>query len=761
MKFKRIVVLILTLVMIKSVCASTVLALDIPAQEEINYVSIGDSMTNGLGMEGYDTTDNPGTNNDGRNGFLEVAPDAYPAKFASWLAEYTGRTVNLSQLATSAARAEDIYYILTHGTEKAFEPDAWTMVEMLNNSDRWGDPDNMNDAIHNDMIATIFQSAVKDADIITLSIGDANFGVFFMGRLMNLVGLGSSEDLALDEERYGYMTLENAILLCEENEELAKFVSSMYIGAISHYEQLGFSNEINESIGDYFAYTLASYIVTYEKILDTIIELNPDVEIISLPTIINPNNYQYEIIENGESTLFDVSILLDPINEYITNLLDKKDTSEEYRNARLFRVELNEVQIFGEYFLELYRPVVAGEEYPADRFFCHSRFIGDIRGFIFPILFGGMGVEFNEYDVKEYEIAKVQGLESFTDYVIANSQKSLWITYYLGMVDAFLSSVDSSFVVNMDKIYISEDSDFTILSILYNATTDLFDKIQANMNDRVTTESEVFEGIYLHIVDTEFRPLLEQSLGAPIDLNTALEYLENTPELAQQKEQMINDASQLSLVYFCPAAMSEEMCANEVMKALMCLYARLKLAWGLSAHPTVNGHDTMLQDIIDTYEKGKQECKHQFTNYVYNLDATCTKDGTATAKCDYCAVTNTVIFKGSAYAHKYEDATCTSPKTCLVCGMISGKPLGHKYDNSCDTDCNSCGNQRSTTHKYDVWKVTKNPTSYEEGEQTRKCVICGHTQTEFFNNPQKQGFFARFLEWLMKLLSQLFAFGKK
>ena len=37
-------------------------------------------------------------------------------------------------------------------------------------------------------------------------------------------------------------------------------------------------------------------------------------------------------------------------------------------------------------------------------------------------------------------------------------------------------------------------------------------------------------------------------------------------------------------------------------------------------------------------------CKygHSFTNYVSDNNATCTKDGTKTAKCNNCAVTNTI-----------------------------------------------------------------------------------------------------------------------
>ena len=120
---------------------------------------------------------------------------------------------------------------------------------------------------------------------------------------------------------------------------------------------------------------------------------------------------------------------------------------------------------------------------------------------------------------------------------------------------------------------------------------------------------------------------------------------------------------------------------------------------------------------------------HSFTHYVNNNDQTCTNDGTATAKCDRCSVTDTVTVKGSAKGHKWQEATCTTPKKCLNCGETNGKALGHKYDNTCDTDCNRCGIVRTITHTFGEWVVTKKPTLFNDGEQTRTCRVCGHTET--------------------------------
>ena len=73
--------------------------------------------------------------------------------------------------------------------------------------------------------------------------------------------------------------------------------------------------------------------------------------------------------------------------------------------------------------------------------------------------------------------------------------------------------------------------------------------------------------------------------------------------------------------------------------------------------------------------------EHSFTNYVSNDDATCTEDGTKTAKCDHCDETDTIADEGSAKGHTWGD-----------------------------------------------WVVTKAPTLSEEGEETRECSVCGHDE---------------------------------
>ena len=255
-------------------------------QTVLNYVSLGDSMTNGLGLAGYDDT-----------GYLEVAPEAYPARFAQWLAGGTGEiaegqtvytgtkgTVNLTQLATSAMRIEDLYYILDYGTENAYLGDEWTRTELLGGdsignmgqhkggSDRWG-----SDGTPWPSVVETFQDSVANADVITLAAGNGNFGVYMLNAVLQAMGMADA-GYGLD---YSYATLENALSMHHMDDEKKAAIMDVYESAI---ELLGgyLSEDVAEIAGNRVAYTIASFMLCYEGVLNRILELNPDVEIVLL-----------------------------------------------------------------------------------------------------------------------------------------------------------------------------------------------------------------------------------------------------------------------------------------------------------------------------------------------------------------------------------------------------------------------------------------------------------------------------------------------
>ena len=115
---------------------------------------------------------------------------------------------------------------------------------------------------------------------------------------------------------------------------------------------------------------------------------------------------------------------------------------------------------------------------------------------------------------------------------------------------------------------------------------------------------------------------------------------------------------------------------------------------------------------------------HSFTDYISNGNATCTEDGTKTAKCDRCDVTDTVIDKGSALGHDEVIDEAVEP-TCTETGLTEGKHCAR---------CNEVLVKQEVVdalgHNWDSGVITKDPSCKETGVKTYTCKRCAETRTE-------------------------------
>lgn len=133
---------------------------------------------------------------------------------------------------------------------------------------------------------------------------------------------------------------------------------------------------------------------------------------------------------------------------------------------------------------------------------------------------------------------------------------------------------------------------------------------------------------------------------------------------------------------------------------------------------------------------------HKFTDYKYNNDESCEKNGTETAKCDNCDETYTRDKLGTMVAHTFKNyvsdnnATCikdgTKTATCEMC-----KTAKHTVEDKGSKDnaphvpdengayCTLCGKELTCVHVYSTEKlITKTPTCTEAGQKAIVCSKC-------------------------------------
>ena len=307
-------------------------------------VSLGDSMTNGLGLGGgYDST--------GHQGFMEIDKYSYPAL----IAEHYGW--ELTQLATSCMRVEDLHYILEVGTENAYPGDEWTQRDLLNNA-RW--------YLGAEGTAEVFQTAVAEADVILMAAGDCNLGVYLMDMVVTALGMtGYGYD-------YSFATVENALAIVSADEEMRELVLGI-CDELQAYLSEFLPEDLVDTLVDRMTYVVANFIIHYAGALERMVELNPDVEMIIIGLMNTMSGYEMDIISEGVTYHLDfaemLDLLLDPLNVYLAGRPATKQMIGHYPDATFYYAELDRIQTLA---------MTYTEEYAENEAFYLDRFVGEI-----------------------------------------------------------------------------------------------------------------------------------------------------------------------------------------------------------------------------------------------------------------------------------------------------------------------------------------------------------------------------------------------
>lgn len=122
-------------------------------------------------------------------------------------------------------------------------------------------------------------------------------------------------------------------------------------------------------------------------------------------------------------------------------------------------------------------------------------------------------------------------------------------------------------------------------------------------------------------------------------------------------------------------------------------------------------------------------------------DSVCDSDGVMEYRCERCGYhrLEAVSEKGHTPG---EEATCTAPQLCTVCGAVLAEPTGHSYKSEVTAPtctelgyttytCEKCSDTfkadyvNAAGHTLSDWIVDKEPTTSAEGSKHKECVICG------------------------------------
>lgn len=241
-------------------------ALDPDGDGIVNYVSIGASNVNGYGMRGYipdsvmDEAELNWVTKTQANvlGYNNSPAGSYPREVANAL-DGLYDTVNLNQLGISSMRVEEVRVLLDNN----YTGDSYTKWRFTG-ADGWfnyatGNADGLN-VLRND-----YQSKVAAADLITLDIGVNNVGVYVMNQISSGYTKFDSDMNLIDPD------------MAADFEASKAYIRELLVGYVPEFA--GIMDE-QEGLINTLAYAVAGYRYNFDKVVERIYELNPDVTIV-------------------------------------------------------------------------------------------------------------------------------------------------------------------------------------------------------------------------------------------------------------------------------------------------------------------------------------------------------------------------------------------------------------------------------------------------------------------------------------------------
>lgn len=528
--FRSCVSMLLVLCMVIGFFPASVFATDgDTGAETIHYVSLGDSMTNGYGFVGYHQDSDDLDAYNFLTGEGMYGEGAYPLQFEEYLTGL-GYNVEHTKLATSAMLAGDLWFLL----DGRDEPD-----------DDWGGyRDYVGDLYKyaDETVKNHVQNAIADADVMTMCVGNAEFGAYLLNRITDCLGIMGGH-LEADEK----VTLQDALTysgLDDEQKELVQKVYDQLVTEFKNYVPEDMWDQYNlQEVCNLLAYTTAGYVFNFKGCLNTIVEMNPDVQII----LIGLMNTTYGItVTLDDGSVIPVGDIMDGffelLNAYVAGLPTVMQALGNWEGATFGYAEQPNPLFICQVFKELWNGKwanidegrLSGETVRSRNIKAYNK---NLRGIIESAFSGVELPQINLADVQAFEASVPSWEFSEDDSGFANTrddQKNLSIAIYLGLEEAVAESCSTMDIP---------------VSGLVKIVTDI---------------GSAFDGLALAV---------------------GPDYPITTPTVVKE-----------TLATYLTS--TEELCAMCMIYALFCV------GDGMSVHPTPASHDNMAAAVIEAYESG-------------------------------------------------------------------------------------------------------------------------------------------------------------
>ena len=669
-------------------------------KDKITYVSIGDSMTNGYGLEGYD----------GMSGIVNYAKDSYANKFAALLAGYTGEIkddqvifegtngiVDHRQLAMSGMRAEDLNWVLNldytdaakfeaismwyfqqqmfRGTqwEKNFAwdsnvvnyKDLWYTDGIVHtngagdvpgwgfnagdkktydvfadgghryadgaakilatyfgengngkgyynsflesdsrfqkyvtnavnglaanenfpeyNENRWAndgwDPSEDGSAAkigryrYFQIATEFYQESIKDADIITLALGNTNFGTHMLNDILAVSTVGITDgnvEKAIQNVKnvIKYFDIEKVYELAhfetEDEEEIRELIANCQeiiaeqVTSLATDKNEELQAAKTEAIQYIVTYYILSFIVNYEDVVEYILTVNPDVEIIQVGLV----NAYASSKETTEATIGDLADkIYGPLNVFLAALptYRQAEGNELYEDATFYFANSGSVDVLV-------------DEFGADFYKKDGEFV-DYNG---PLaLEDNTGYTANKSVIRDRMFKFINAGGGLLYKLAVGVNQATGIDF---------TNIDLDMVQRYDMMTAAEKA-----QVYASGNADLI---------KVANTCALYLAIEYAITVAGQEPATLSSLGKLSDEAGA--FANVAGKFGAKTAGMNNTEIALAM----PNVLSDIMINDADVSALFCVYARIKIGDGIGGHATSAGHYEIFDAVMDAYFQG-------------------------------------------------------------------------------------------------------------------------------------------------------------